>query len=316
MRFTTRRLLAVLAGLTLVLAACADDADDAPDDPTDEATDDEAAPDPVPEDGPEIEVASFNFPESEILGEIYAQAMEDAGYPVARNLNLGARELIYPELLGGDLDLLPEYLGSALVVWFEQDPPADVASGFDALSEAFAADGVSVLTPAPAENNQAFVVTADFAADNGLSSIGDLADAGPITFAGPPECEDRDTCFQGLITTYGLDEVTFESVQEAAARLAALDAGDAEMILLFSTDAPLAGDAYVVLEDAEGMLPPENITPVVRDEVLDAYGADLADLLDEVTAAITTDGLQQMNADASEGLSAAEIAEAWLADNR
>lgn len=317
MRFTTRRLLAVLAGLTLLLAACADDADDAADDaPTDEATDDDAeATDPPPGDGPEIEVASFNFPESEILGEIYAQAMEDAGYPVARSLNLGARELIYPELLGGDLDLLPEYLGSALVVWFEQDPPADVDAGVDALTEAFADDGVRVLAPAPAENNQAFVVTADFAADNGLSSIGDLADAGPITFAGPPECEDRDTCFQGLVSTYGLDEITFESVQEAAARLAALDAGDAELILLFSTDAPLAGDAYVVLEDTAGMLPPENITPVVRDEVLDAYGDDLSALLDEVTAAITTDGLQQMNADASEGLSAAEIAEAWLADN-
>ncbi len=312
MRPTTRRLLAVLAGLTLVLVACADDAAD---DATEEAADDADTPDPIPDDSPDIEVASFNFPESEILGEIYAQAMEAAGYPVARNLNLGARELIYPELLDGDLDLLPEYLGSALVVWFEQDPPADIDAGFDALSEAFAADGVSVLTPAPAENNQAFVVTADFAADNELTGIGDLADAGPITFAGPPECEDRDTCFQGLVTTYGLDEVTFESIQEAAARLAALDAGDAELILLFSTDAPLAGDAYVVLEDTEGMLPPENITPVVRDEVLDLYGDDLADLLEQVTAAITTDALQQMNADASEGLSAAEIAEAWLADN-
>ncbi len=312
MRPTTRRLLAVLAGLTLVLVACADDAAD---DATEEAADDADTPDPIPDDSPDIEVASFNFPESEILGEIYAQAMEAAGYPVARNLNLGARELIYPELLDGDLDLLPEYLGSALVVWFEQDPPADIDAGFDALSEAFAADGVSVLTPAPAENNQAFVVTADFAADNGLTGIGDLADAGPITFAGPPECEDRDTCFQGLVTTYGLDEVTFESIQEAAARLAALDAGDAELILLFSTDAPLAGDAYVVLEDTEGMLPPENITPVVRDEVLDLYGDALADLLEQVTAAITTDALQQMNADASEGLSAAEIAEAWLADN-
>lgn len=297
-----RRTLAALAAAALALTACNGGEEPA------------AAPEEVP-DGPTIDVASFNFPESEILGEIYAQALEGAGYPVERSLNLGARELIYPELLGGDLDLLPEYLGSALVVWFEQDPPADVDSGVTALTDAFEPEGVSVLTPAPAENNQAFVVTADFAEENGLTTIGDLAGAGDITFAGPPECEDRDTCFQGLVTTYGLDNVGFESIQEAAARLAALDAGDSQMILLFSTDAPLAGDAYVVLEDDQGMLPPENITPVLRTEVLEAYGDDLQTLLDAITAAITTDGLQQMNADASEGLSAAEIASAWLDDN-
>jgi osmoprotectant transport system substrate-binding protein len=172
-----------------------------------------------------------------------------------------------------------------------------------------------VLEPAPAENNQAFVVTSSFAEENGLSSISDLADAGEVTFAGPPECEGRDTCYQGLVDRYGLDDVTFESVQEAAARLAALDSGEVEMILLFSTDAPLAGEELVVLEDTEGMLPPENITPVVRTEVLDAYGDDLEELLDRVTAALSTDALQQMNAEASEGRSPAEIATDWLADN-
>jgi osmoprotectant transport system substrate-binding protein len=101
----------------------------------------------------------------------------------------------------------------------------------------------------------------------------------------------------------------------AAARLAALEAGDVHMILLFSTDAPLAGDDLVVLEETEGMLPPENITPVVRTEVIDAYGDDLTALLDEVTGAITTDALQQMNAEASEGRLAEEIASDWLDEN-
>jgi osmoprotectant transport system substrate-binding protein len=299
----TSRLAAVLAALALAASACGDGDDGA-------ATDVD-----VPDDGPTIEVSSFNFPESEILGEIYAQALEDAGYPVGRSLNLGSRELIYPDLLDGGLSLLPEYLGSALVVWFEQDPPEDVDGGLEALREAFEPEGVSVLEPAPAENNQAFVVTAQFAEDNGLSRLGDLDGVGPLTFAGPPECEGRETCFQGLVDTYGLGEVTFESVQEAAARLAALEAGDVDMILLFSTDAPLAGDELVILEDDQGMLPPENITPVVRTEVLDAYGDDLTDLLDRITAELSTDALQQMNAEASEGRSAAEIAGDWLADH-
>lgn len=297
-----RRTFATLAFAALVVTACG----------AEEPTEEPAA--AVP-DGPTIDVASFNFPESAILGEIYAQALEDAGYPVERSLNLGARELIYPELLEGSLDLLPEYLGSALVVWFEQEPPADIDAGVTALSDAFEPEGVSVLTPAPAENNQAFVVTSAFADEHGLSSIADLADVGPISFSGPPECEDRATCYQGLLDVYGLADVSFESNQEAATRLSNLDSGANEVILLFSTDAPLAGDAYVVLEDTEGMLPPENITPVLRTEIVEAYGDEVTTLLDQVTAAITTDALQQMNADASEGLAPAEIAGDWLAAN-
>jgi osmoprotectant transport system substrate-binding protein len=303
-RARTRRILAASLATALVATACGNGNGNG---------DDDTAAD-VP-DGPTIDVSSFNFPESEILGEIYAQALEDEGYPVDRTLNLGARELIYPDLLEGEITLVPEYLGSALVVWFEQDPPADVDSGVSSLREAFEPEGVSVLEPAPAENNQAFVVTSAFAEEHGLSSIADLADAGDVTFAGPPECEGRDTCYQGLVDLYGLDNVTFESIQEASARLAALDAGDVEMILLFSTDAPLAGEELVVLEDAEGMLPPENITPVIRSEALDAYGDQLQDLLDRVTAALTTESLQQMNAEASEGRSASEIAGDWLDQN-
>lgn len=300
-----RRLSAALVGLALVATACGDD------DNGDGAVGDIDVPD-----GPDIVVSSFNFPESEILGEVYAQAMEEAGYPVDRALNLGARELLYPEgLLSGDVDLLPEYLGSALVVWFEQDPPEDVDAGVAALTEALEPEGVSVLTPAPAENANVFVVTGTFADDNELSSVADLADLESVTFAGPPECEDRDTCYRGLTNVYGLDNVAFESVQEGAARLAGVESGEYDMILLFSTDAPLAGETLVALEDTEGIIPPENITPVLRTEIIDTYGEDLTNLLDQVTAALTTEILQQMNADASGGLSPAEIATAFLEDN-
>ncbi len=317
----TLRTGAVAAALALVIAACGgDDGADAPtdDDQPETAVEDDGPVDDAgdgPADGPTIVVSSFNFPESEILGEIYAQALESAGYPVERMLNLGSRELIYPELLGGDIDLLPEYLGSALVVWFGQDSPLGIEAAFTALTEAFAPEGVSVLEPAPAENNQAFVVASAFAEANAVSTLGDLADLGPLTFSGPPECEDRDTCYRGLVNTYGLEDLEFVSNQEAAARLASLDEGDSDLILLFSTDAPLAGDAYVVLADDAGMLPPENITPVLRTEVLNAYGDELAGLLEDITSRITTDALQSMNAQASEGLSAAEIAAAWLSDN-
>jgi glycine betaine/choline ABC-type transport system substrate-binding protein len=123
----------------------------------------------------EIVVASFNFPESVILAEIYAAVLEEAGYPVDRQLDLGARELIFPELADGSLHLLPEYVGSALTVGFGEDAPEDLDSGIESLREAFAQDDVSVLEPTPAENTNVFVVTDEFAEEHGLSSLDDLA---------------------------------------------------------------------------------------------------------------------------------------------
>ncbi|MFA9445191.1 glycine betaine ABC transporter substrate-binding protein [Egicoccus sp. AB-alg6-2] len=311
------RALAPLAVLALLLAACGGDGDDVeqtPDAQTgDPAEDDPAAADPEVGDGPEIVASSFDFPESTILAEIYGQALEDAGYPVGRQLDLGSRELIFPELTGGNLGLLPEYLGSSLVTGFGQEPPADVDSGVAALREAFEAEGVSVLEPAPAENTNAFVTSSTFAEEHGLSTLADLADAGPITFAGPPECEERDTCMRGLTDVYGLD-VQFESIGEASARLAALQAGDVDLILLFSTDAVLADEALVHLEDTEGIVPPENIVPVVRTEIVDAYGDDLVSLIDAVSAALTTEVLVDLNSRSGEGRAPAEIAGEWLAE--
>ncbi|MFA9428624.1 ABC transporter substrate-binding protein [Egicoccus sp. AB-alg2] len=308
------RTLAPVAALALLLAACGGDGEDAEETP-DAQTGDPAEEEPqgadteVPE-GPEIAVASFNFPESTILAEIYGQAMEDAGYPVGRELDLGARELIFPELSGGNLDFLPEYLGSALVVGFGEEAPTDVDSGVEALRAAFEEDDVTVLEPAPAENANAFVTTAEFAEQNGVSSLADLQGTA-ITFAGPPECEERDTCLLGLTEGYGLD-VEFESIQESAARLAALQAGDVDVILLFSTDPPLADESLVRLEDPDAIVPPENIVPVLRTEVVDAYGDDLVSLIDGISAQLTTEVLIDLNSRAAEGLAPNEIAGEWL----
>jgi osmoprotectant transport system substrate-binding protein len=308
MRVHRTRLFAALAALTLLAAACGGNGDDgANGDGGDTATSE------VP-DGPTITVASFNFPESSILAEIYGQALEDAGYPVEYQLNLGSRELIFPELRGGELDLLPEYLGSSIVVGFGEEPPEDVDAGVEQLQSLFEEDGITVLEPAPAENTNVFVTTREFAEENDLQTLEDLADAGPIVFGGPPECEERDVCYRGLVDGYGLDNVEFEAIQEGAARLAALQSGQNQLTLLFSTDAVFADGELVALEETQGIIPPENITPVIRSEVLDAYGDDLRDLLNRISAEITVEDLQAMNAQASEGLAPDEIAAEWLAD--
>jgi osmoprotectant transport system substrate-binding protein len=307
MRVTrTRRIVAALAGLALALTAC--NGDDGDDDGLD--IDEEAA-DDIP-DGPDITVASFNFPESQIVGEIYAQALEEAGYPVDRQMDLGARELVFPELRDGGIDLLPEYLGSAIVVGFEEEAPQDVDSGVETLSELFAPDDISVLEPAPAENANVFVVTAEFAEENDVSAIPDLADVGDITFSGPPECQERETCYGGLQDIYGLDNVDFEAIQETSARVQALEQGQTELTLLFSTDAVLGLSDLQVLDDPEEIVPPENITPLLRDEIIDAYGDDLVTLLEDISSRLTTEELIELNIEESEGIAPADVAADWL----
>ncbi|MFP4149346.1 MAG: ABC transporter substrate-binding protein [Nitriliruptoraceae bacterium] len=307
-RLRPSRLLAPIAVLALLLAACG--GDDAADDTPDADVDTDAI--DVP-DGPTITVASFNFPESEILGEVYATALEATGYPVERELNVGARELLFPELEEGGVDLLPEYVGSAIVVGFGEDAPSDLDEGVTTLSELFADLDVTVLEPTPAANSNVFVVSAEFAEENDLASVADLEGV-DATLAGPPECEDRDTCYAGLQSIYGLDSLGFEAIGEPSARLVALNEDDAQVILLFSTDAVLADESLVALEEPEGMIPPENITPVLRTEIVDAYGDDLVDLIDSVGSALTTEVLIGFNDDAGQGVAPATIAEDFLTE--
>lgn len=313
-RRRTIHLAAMFAAVSLIAAACGngdatdDTADDA--DAADQADVDVDAID-VPDDGPTITVASFNFPESTILAEVYATALEDVGYPVERELNVGARELLFPELEEGGVDLLPEYLGSAIVVGFGEDPPTDVDEGVSTLNDLFDEMGVSALEPSPAQNSNVFVVRSDFADEHGLESVSDLAGV-EATLAGPPECEERDTCYLGLQDVYGLDTMDFEAIGEASARLVALTEDDAQVIVLFSTDAVLADDTLVALDEPEGMIPPENIVPVLRDEVVDAYGDDLTGLLESVGGTLTTEVLIGFNERANEGVDPATIAADYL----
>lgn len=307
--------LLATGGLALLLAACGGDdeeGDDAGDDTASTATEDdggegEAEPTDsgddtateddgegeaaAPADGPAVTVGSFNFGESQILGNIYGIALEEAGYEVEYQLDLGTREVILPELENGNIDLLPEYVGSALSVGFAGEPTADLDATLEALQGELDAIGVTALEPAPGQDANAFVV----AGDSDLQSLADVADAGDLTFAGPPECEDRSTCFAGLQELYGAENVAFETIAEGSVRVASLREGQVDMILLFSTQPVIEVEGFRQLEDPEGIVPVENIVPVVSSEVFDAYGEDMASLLDEVSATITTEALIDLN---------------------
>lgn len=307
------RLLAAPA-LVLALTACGSDTDTAGE--ADGATEADAATDDGAEHSDEpITVGSFNFPESTILAEIYAQALEEAGLPVERELDIGARELIYPDLEQGTIDLLPEYLGSALAVRFEGEPTADVDANLQALRDELEAVGLAAFDPSDAEDKNVFVVTSAFAESEGVSSVADLADAGDIAMGGPPECEERSTCYAGLQEAYGLDNLSFQTLQETPIRVESLANDEIQVALLFSTDPIIAERDFVVLDDPEGVVAAENVVPVATQEVVDAHGDALADVLDEISAALTTDALLEMNGQANAGDDAADIARQWLEDN-
>jgi osmoprotectant transport system substrate-binding protein len=305
-----RTLIVPIAVLLLGLTGCGDalEPEDEPA-PDTEETDEEAA----DRDGPTITVGSFNFPESVLLAEIYAQVLEEDGYPVERALDLGSRELIFPQFERGDIDLLPEYAGSALVVGFDGEATGDLDETLERLQEAFDEMDITVLAAAPGENANAFVVSPDLAEEYELERISDLADVDEdLTLGGPPECEDRDTCLLGLQETYGLD-VDFQAIQEVAPRVAALEQGDVQIALMFSTMPVIAERGLVMLEDDEQMVPAENIVPVVRNEIVEEYGDDLVALLDSVTEQITTDLLIELNTEIEvDARDPRDVARDWL----
>jgi len=269
-----------------------------------------------PGDGPAITVASFNFPESVILAEIYAQALEAGGYAIERNLNLGSRELIFPEIESGAIGFLPEYLGSAIAVGFGAEAPTDQAEAVQALTDLFAEVGVTVLEPAPGEDKNVFVVTGDFAEENDVSMVSDLAGLGELTLGGPPECEERETCYAGLVETYGLENLAFEAIQEGAARVAALSSGGIDLALLFSTQPVITVEGFVALEGTEEIIAPENVVPVVSNEVAEAYGEDFASLVNSISELITTDVLLDLNGRVElEAQNPDDVATDWLNEN-
>ena len=296
----SRAVGAILVVLALVLSACGDDGSG---DGTKE--------------GPTITVGSFNFGESLILGEIYAQVLEANGYAVSRTFNLGSREVVYPALAGGDIDLLPEYIGS-LLTFKGGTPTPDNAASYTAMVAAIEGDELVALDFAPAEDKNGIVVTADTATSLGLTKVSDLAaHNGTLAFGGPPECPERDLCLLGLQEVYGLDFASFSPLDVGGPlTVAALEGGEIDVALLFTTSGVIAAKGFVLLEDDGNLQPAENIVPVTTDEIITAYGDDLVALLDSVTAKITTSDLTAMNKrydiDAED---ADVIAADWLQEN-
>jgi osmoprotectant transport system substrate-binding protein len=267
-----------------------------------------------------ITVGSFAFPESVLLAEIYSQALEAGGFTVERAFGLGPREFVGPALDRGLVELVPEYAGTALA--FRSLDATRASADLDAtrrdLDRALAGSAVEALDSAPAQTANTFVVSRDVAERNHLQRLSDLIDvAGTLSFGGPPECPSRPLCLKGLEERYGL---RFGKVLalDASGPLThqALQSGGVDVALLFTTDPDL--DEFVELVDDRGLQPAENVTPLVRRDVVDQWGHDVTALIDAVSRQLDTRTLRELNAaDAvvpgSDDVAA--IATAWLQEH-
>jgi osmoprotectant transport system substrate-binding protein len=267
-----------------------------------------------------IRVAAFGFTESEILAELYSQALEAKGYPTDPVLNAGPRELVQPALAEGLIDVVPEYAGSALafLTLGALEGTSSVSETHDALTRVVKPTGVIALAPAAAQDANAIVVTQATADRFGLRDISDLAavDTG-LVFGGPPECAQRRLCLVGLESVYELSFREFIPLDTGGPlTLQALRSGGIDVALLFTTDPAIVSERLVVLTDDRRLQPAENITPFLRREVLSTYGEGVVQTLDAVSALLTTSDLRTMIGRVVEGSTARDVAASWLQEHR
>lgn len=330
----------LLGSVALVVASCGDD-DETTDDTEStteatSATDDTGATDTTADgsdstaatdttaadgdgdvaDGPTIVVGAQDFGESAILGQLYGQALADAGYPVEHQSLGGFRDLVYTSFDSGDINFTAEYAASALefLNGFSGEASADVADTMAKLTERLAERGLQAFSASPAVDSNSFVVTAETAEELGLDSVSDLTE--DLTLGGPPDCPDNASCIPGLIDVYGIDlSDNFVPLDGGGPlTVAALEGGEIDVAILFSTNSVIADKGWVVLEDDQGLINADNIVPITSDEVVDAYGGELSTVVDAVSAALTTEELTELNRQFDiDKLDAADVAAEWLA---
>jgi len=274
-----------------------------------------AEPDPPASAESAVRVASYDFSENTILATVYAEGVRRAGLPVSLQAGVGTREVVEPALEQGVVDVVIDYLGTA--VQFAA-PDGERAGGTpeelrSALRDSLAPRGVEVLDAAAAEDQNGFAVSRAFALRHGVSRLSDLAPlAGGLVFGGPPECRHRPLCLPGLEAVYGLRFGDVRNMPSRAATVEALVAGQVEVGLLETTDARLQQAPVVLLADDRSLQPHENVVPLVRREALERWGERLREALDAVSARLTTADLIELNrAVEVEGLTADDAAARW-----
>jgi osmoprotectant transport system substrate-binding protein len=246
--------------------------------------------------GAAVRVGSKNFTESQIVAEIYAQSLESHGIAVERRMNLGSVQIVLSALQRGDVDLYPEYTGTALVDVLHRDPIRDPKTIYDVVSREFAAlYDLRWLTPSPLDDSQALATTQAVARAHGLRTLSQLAVQAPqLRLATIPEFVGRKDGLPGLQKYYGGFKFANVRTYDIGLKYEALLHGQADVATAFTTDGEIGANNLVVLDDDRHFWPPYNVAPVVRNAALRAH-PQIQTILDRVSPFVTNVAAQQMN---------------------
>ena len=257
-----------------------------------------------------IVIGSQDYYSNEIIAEIYAQALENAGYDVDRQFRIGQREAYLPEIESGEIDLFPEYSGPVLQYW-EPDTEARLPEDVFAALEEAAPESLNVLEQSPATDQDSYVVTQEFADEWSLSTVADLEKiTEPLTLGANSEAENRPNGPTGLAETYGV-EVGFAPIEDSGGPLTvkALRDGDVQLAIIYTADPSIESNNLVSLEDTKGLFLSSNVVPLASDKV----DEQATEIINEISAAMSPEDLVSLNnRSVTEQLPAADIAQDWL----
>lgn len=297
-----RVLLAALAALALTLgvAACGSSDDSTTSGSTEAGK--AGAIESNPDNGKvSLTIGSKNFPEQEILGEIYAQALTAAGYKVKSALNLGSETVAQKAVKSGQISGYPEYASTALTSFFGLEPeevPADATEAWEKANEEFEKEGLEAFEPTPFASANAVGTTKATADKYELETVSDLEGVSEeLSLYGSPECRQRIDCLAGLEELYGLKFKSFTPV-DIGLRYTVLEKGQADLSILFTTDPQLSAEAdkFVILEDDKKVFPAGNVIFVTTQKVAEEAGPDYEKTILQVQEGLDLKVVQELDA--------------------
>ena len=248
-----------------------------------------------------LTVGSKNFPEQEILGEIYAQALEAAGYKVKTALNLGSETVAWQAVKSDQISGYPEYASTALTSFFGLEPeevPSDATEAYEKANQEFKKEGLTAFPPTPFASANAVGTLKKTADELGLEDVSDLkGQSEELSLYGSPECRQRIDCLAGLEKLYGLKFKSFNPV-DIGLRYTVLEKGQADLSILFTTDPQLSAekDKFVILEDDKHVFPAGNVIWVTTPKVIQKAGPDYGKTIVAVQQGLSLQVMQELDA--------------------
>ena len=248
-----------------------------------------------------LTIGSKNFPEQEILGEIYAQALSAAGYKVKTALNLGSETVALKAVKTGQISGYPEYASTALTSFFGLEPEevsSDATEAWEQAKAEFEKEGLTAFAPTPFASANAVGTTTQTAKKYGLETVSDLKGVSQkLSLYGSPECRQRIDCLAGLEKLYGLKFKSFNPV-DIGLRYTVLEKGQADLSILFTTDPQLSAekDKFVILEDDQHVFPAGNVIFVTKKAVAEEAGPDYEKTILQVQEGLNLKVMQELDA--------------------